>query len=129
MPNMNLYIHGMPITICTTIIGALTKMAYKNINTATNAILGRVSGCQHHHINTRHGKQQYNNSKSVFQKPLEFNQWLLDGMNRANEKYGTEFETVKPGLMRIKLKNGQTFLRTLEDFEREHEEYKVNFYL
>jgi hypothetical protein len=50
-------------------------------------------------------------------------------MNRAYKKFGTEFETVCPGLMRIKPKNGKAFLRTLEDFEREHAEYKANFYL
>jgi len=98
-------------------------MTFKNMNTATNQILGRVAGCQHHSWGIRNPTGQ----KSIFDKPLEFEPWLLKGMNRAYEKYGTEFETVCPGLMRIKLNNGKTFLRTLEDFKREYEEYKAKF--
>lgn len=100
-------------------------MAFKNINTAIKQELGRIAGVQHHAWKIRNSSGQ----KSIFQKPLEFNAWLLKGMNYHNEKYGTEFETVRPGLMRIKTKDGKRFLRTLEDFQREHEEYKVNYYL
>ena len=92
---------------------------------AVNQELGRIAGVQHH----TWGIKNTTGEKSVFDKPLEFNQWLLQGMNRAYEKFGTEFETVCPGLMRIKLKNGKVFLRTLEDFKREYEEYKANYYL
>jgi len=101
-------------------------MAYKNINSATNAILGRVSGCQHHHINARYGKQRYNNTS----KPLDFDQWLLSGI-RYYESKGYEFELIAEGdvrLVRIR-KEGKSKLRTLADFEREHKEYKENFYL
>jgi|GEM_PF-643514 len=125
MPNTNLYIIGMPITICTTVIGASYKMTYRNITTATNAILGRVSGCQHHHINARHGKQIYNNSK----KPLDFDQWFLKGI-RYYESKGYEFTLISEGSVRLVriCKDGKSKLRTLADFEREHEEYKENFY-
>jgi hypothetical protein len=92
---------------------------------AINQELGRIAGVQHHSWGIRNPSGQ----RSIFDKPLEFEPWLLNGMNRAYSKFGTEFETVCPGLMRIKLKNGKTFLRTLEDFKREHEEYKVNYYL
>ena len=95
------------------------------MNTATNQILGRVAGCQHHAWGIRNPTRQ----KSIFDKPLEFEPWLLKGMNYHYEKYGTEFETVCPGLMRIIPKNGKPILRTLDDFKREFEEYKANYYL
>ncbi len=100
-------------------------MAFKNATTATRQELGRIAGAQHHTWGIRNPSK----GKSVFDKPLEFEPWLLAGMNRAYEKFGAEFETVCPGLMRIKPKNGKPFLRTLEDFKREHEEYKINYYL
>lgn len=100
-------------------------MTFKNINTATNQILGRVAGCQHHAWGIRNPSRH----RSIYDKPLEFEPWLLKGMNRAYEKFGTEFETVGPGLMRIKMKNGKALLRTLEDFQREHKEYVDNYYL
>lgn len=100
-------------------------MHFKNINTATNQILGRVSGCQHHAWGIRNPAGQ----KSIFDKPLEFEPWLLKGMNYHYEKFGTEFETVCPGLMRIKMTNGKTFLRTKDDFQKEHKEYVENYYL
>ncbi|MDD2261627.1 MAG: hypothetical protein PHC31_07280 [Clostridia bacterium] len=100
-------------------------MKFKNINTAINQELGRIAGVQHHAWGIKNPTGQ----RSVFDKPLEFNDWLLKGMNRAYEKFGTEFETVCPGLMRIKMKNGKTLLRTLEDFQREHKEYVENYYL
>lgn len=92
---------------------------------AINQELGRIAGVQHHAWGIRNQTDQ----KSIFDKPLEFEPWLLKGMNRAYEKFGTEFETVCPGLMRIKMKNGKTFLRTLEDFHREWKAYKENYYL
>jgi hypothetical protein len=97
----------------------------RTITGAVNQELGRIAGVQHH----TWGIKNPSGERSIFDKPLEFEPWLLQGMNRAYEKFGTEFETVCPGLMRIIPKNGKPFLRTLEDFEREHEEYKVNFYL
>lgn len=97
----------------------------RTITGAINQELGRIAGVQHHSWGIKNPSGQ----RSVFDKPLEFEPWLLQGMNRAYEKFGTEFETVCPGLMRIKLKNGKAFLRTLEDFKREHEEYKANYYL
>lgn len=100
-------------------------MTFKSIKTATAQELGRIAGVQHHAWKIRNPSGQ----KSIFDKPLEFEPWLLKGMNRAYEKYGTEFETICPGLMRIKPKNRKPFLRTFEDFKREHEEYKANYYL
>ncbi|WP_155399237.1 hypothetical protein [Methanosarcina mazei] len=126
MPNTKLYILGMPITICTTVIGASYKMTYRNITTATNAILGRVSGCQHHHINARYGKQRYNNTS----KPLDFNQWFLKGI-RFYESKGYEFEFINEGnvkMVRI-CKDGKAKLRTLADFEREYKDYEDTFFL
>lgn len=100
-------------------------MTFKNINTAINQELGRIAGVQHHAWGIWNPAGQ----RSIFDKPLSFNAWLVRGMNYYYEKYGTEFETVKPGLMRIKPKNGISFLRTLNDFQREHKEYEDNFYL
>ena len=92
---------------------------------AINQELGRIAGVQHHTWGIKNPSGQ----KSIFDTPLEFNQWLLKGMNRAYESFGTEFETVCPGLMRIKIPGKTPMLRTLEDFEREYKEYKANFYL
>jgi hypothetical protein len=97
----------------------------RTITGAVNQELGRIAGVQHHTWGIRNPSGQ----KSIFNRPLEFNEWLLKGMNRAYEKYGTEFETVCPGLMRIKVPGKTPMLRTLEDFEREYKEYKNNFYL
>jgi len=100
-------------------------MTFKNATTTINQELGRISGVQHHAWKIRNPTRQ----KSVFDKPLEFEAWLLKGMNYYYDKYGTEFETVAPGLMRIKLKGGRTYLRTWDDFHKEWEEYKINYYL
>jgi len=97
----------------------------RTMNGAMNQELGRIAGVQHHAWKVRNSTGQ----KSIFDKPLEFNQWLLRGMNFYYERDGTEFETVCPGLMRVIPKNGKPFLRTLDDFKREHEEYKANYYL
>jgi len=61
---------------------------------AINQELGRIAGVQHH----TWGIKNPSGKRSVFDKPLEFESWLLQGMNRAYEKFGTEFETVCPGL-------------------------------
>jgi hypothetical protein len=100
-------------------------MTFRNTTTAINQELGRIAGVQHHAWGIRNPTGE----RSIFDKPLEFEEWLLQGMNFYYEKFGTEFETVCPGLMKIKPKNGKAFLRTLEDFQREHEEYKANYYL
>jgi hypothetical protein len=100
-------------------------MKFKSDKSMVVQHLGLIAGQQHNAWKIRNPTGQ----RSVFQKPLEFEAWLLKGMNYHNEKYGTEFETVQPGLMRIRTKDGKSFLRTIEDFQREHEEYKVNFYL
>lgn len=97
----------------------------RTITGAINQELGRIAGVQHHSW----GIKNPSGERSVFDKPLEFNEWLLKGMNRAYEKFGTEFETVCPGSMRVIPKNGKAFLRTWEDFHREFEEYKNDFYL
>lgn len=88
-----------------------------------NQELGRIAGVQHHAWGIRNPSGE----RSIFQKPLEFDAWLLKGMNRAYNKFGTEFETVCPGLMRVIPKSGKPFLRTLEDFEREYQDYLSNF--
>jgi hypothetical protein len=100
-------------------------MAFRNATTAINQELGRIAGVQHHAWGIRNPTGE----RSIFDKPLEFNAWLLKGMNYYYEKFGTEFETVCPGLMRIKPKNGKLFMRTYEDFQREYKEYKENYYL
>lgn len=100
-------------------------MAFKNINTAIKQELGRIAGVQHHAWGIRNPTGQ----KSIFDKPLEFEPWLLQGMNYHYKKYGTEFETVAPGLMRIKVKGKMPMLRTLHDFKREHKQYVEEYYL
>lgn len=97
-------------------------MAFKNIKTATAQELGRIAGVQHRTWGIRNPKQ-----KSIFQKPLDFDAWFLKGI-RFYEIKGYDFEFLAEGLIRIS-KEGKSMLRTLADFEREHEEYKANFYL
>lgn len=100
-------------------------MVFKNINTAIKQELGRIAGVQH----KAWGIKNPTGQRSVFQKPMEFNVWLKKGMNYHYEKYGTEYEVVCPGLMRIKVPGKTPMLRTLEDYKREHEAYKVDFHL
>lgn len=100
-------------------------MKFKNMQTAINQELGRIAGVQHHAWGIRNASGQI----SVFDKPLEFKEWIVKGMNYQNQKYGTEFETVCSRLMRIKSPGKVVMLRTLADFKREHEEYKIDFYL
>ncbi len=102
-------------------------MRFKNINTAIDQELGRIRGVQNHTQGAEYTITTH--EKSIFDKPLEFDPWLLKGMNYHYEKYGTEFQTVGPGLMRIIPKNGEPFLRTWEDFHREWEIYYENYYL
>jgi hypothetical protein len=97
----------------------------RTMTKAINQELGQIAGVQHHTWGIRNPYGE----RSIFDKPLEFDPWLLQGMNRAYELFGTEFETVCPGLMRVIPKKGKPFLRTLEDFKREYAEYKTNFYL
>lgn len=98
-------------------------MTFRNATTAINQELGRIAGIQHHTWGIRNPTGQ----RSIYDTPLEFEPWLLKGMNRAYEKYGTEFETVCPGLMRVIPKNGEPFLRTWDDFHKEWEEYEKNY--
>ena len=100
-------------------------MAFRNNKTMVAQELGRIAGTMHHAWGIRNPSGE----RSIFDKPLEFNAWLLKGMNRSYEKFGTEYETVAPGLLRIIPKHGKPFLRTKEDFVREYEDYKVDFYL
>lgn len=102
-----------------------TNMAFKNINTAIKQEVGRIAGVQH----KAWGIRNPSNQNSVFMKPMEFKEWLVKGMNYQNAKYGTTFETVCPGLMRIKVPGQVAKLRTLEDFKREHKQYEEEYYL
>lgn len=99
-------------------------MAFKNINTAIKQELGRIAGTQHKAWGLRNPSE-----KSVYVPPLEFNEWLIKGMNYYNQTRGYEFETVRPGLMRIKRPGLPNLLRTLSDYRREHKEYEDNYYL
>ena len=100
-------------------------MKFKTEKSMVNQHLGLIAAQQHSAWKIRNPSGK----RSIFQKPLDFNAWLLKGMNYHNERYGTEYETVMPGLMRIRMRDGKTFLRTIEDFQREHKEYVENFYL
>jgi len=105
-------------------------MVYKNINTATNAILGRVSGCQHHHINARYGRQVYNNTnteRSIYSKPKDFDVWFMEGMEFYKSK-GYKFQWLNLVTIKVTLPNGRTGTRTIEDFEDEYKnEYRKGF--
>lgn len=96
-----------------------------------NKQLGLISGQQHSYINRKYGKQQYNNSKtgsgerSIYEKPLTFDQWFLKGL-RFFEAKGAEFELL-PGMVKITWPGKTPALRTIQDFRREHEEYKQEF--
>ena len=100
-------------------------MQFKNINTYHNQLLGRIAGCQHHAIGIRNNSGQ----KSIFESPLEFPEWFLKGIRRHESK-GFEFEFLNPELVRITVPGQKVkILRTKEDFKREWEAYKVDYYL
>lgn len=100
-------------------------MKFRSDKTMVAQELGRIAGVQHH----AWGIKNPSGKKSIFDKPLEFNDWILKGMNYHFEKFGTEFEVVCPGLMRIKVPGKTPMLRTLQDFKREHKQYVEEYYL
>lgn len=93
-------------------------MTFKNLNTATNQILGRVAGCQHHTWGIR------NTPKPT---PLSFKEWLLKGI-QYYQLEGFTFELLTPYMMRIKRPGQPSLLRTCENFREEYErEYLSKF--
>jgi hypothetical protein len=100
-------------------------MQYRNINTYQNQLLGRIAGTQHH----AWGIRNPSNQKSVFMKPMEFNEWLLAGMNFYHEKHGFIFTVLASGLMRIERPGKPNLLRTIQDYKREHKQYEEEYYL
>jgi hypothetical protein len=97
----------------------------RTLTGAINQELGRIAGVQHHYINAHYGKQRYynrNSNRSIFDKPLEFDQWFLKGI-RFYESKGYEFEFLTDELIRIIRPGKNNLLRTKTDFKREHEEY------
>lgn len=70
------------------------KPTARTLTGAINQELGRIAGVQHHYINTHYESRRYNNrnnTRSIFDKPLEFDQWFLKGI-RFYESKGYEFE-------------------------------------
>jgi hypothetical protein len=86
---------------------------------AVNQEIGRIARVQYYSWEIKNPSGE----RSIFDKPLEFEPWLLRGINYY-EKDGTEFKTVCPGLMRIKRPGRPNLLRTLDDFKREYKGYK-----
>lgn len=89
-------------------------MAYKNINSAINQQLGLITAQQHSYNNRKYGRQ-------AKPKPLNFERWLLNGI-RFYESKGYDFTLIAcEGVKMVRiLKEGESNLRTLADFEREY---------
>lgn len=89
----------------------------------------RIKATQHAWIKKHYGQNaiKTDNQRSIFDTPLEFEQWFLKGI-RYYESKGLEFEFLAPGLIRIIQDGKPNLLRTVEDFKREHAEYKTSFY-
>lgn len=100
-------------------------MTFKNINTATNQILGRVAGCQHH----AEGIRNSSGKRSIYDKPLEFDIWFNRGLE-VYKKKGYKFQWLNLGTLKVTLPNGKIGSRTYDDFFDEwQKEYKANYYL
>ena len=87
-------------------------MTFQNATTATNQILGRVAGTQHH---------QWGIRNTPAPKPLSFKMWFLQGIEHYQKEKGFTFEVLCPGLLRIKRPGQNNLLRTYKDFVREYE--------
>ena len=87
---------------------------------AINQKLGRITGTQHHQWGIR--------NTNTISEPLKFKPWFMAGIEYYSKK-GFVFELVCKGLLRIKRPGYVPVLRTLEDFQREYNEYVINFYL
>lgn len=87
-------------------------MTFQNATTATNQILGRVAGTQHHQWGIR------NTPKPT---PLSFKDWFLKGIEYYQKEKNFTFEVICPGLLRIRRPGQPNLLRTYKDFVREYE--------
>lgn len=92
-------------------------MTFKNINTATNQILGRVAGCQHHAWGIRNPSG--NGERSIYDKPLEFETWFNRGLKYYETVKGFRFQWLNLGTLKVILPNGKAGTRTYEDFYQE----------
>lgn len=85
---------------------------------ATNQILGRTAGIQHHAWKIKNHQNP---------KPLSFKEWMQGGIKYYQSK-GFSFEIVTPSLMRIKRPGFPSLLRTARNFRDEYEnEYLTKF--
>jgi hypothetical protein len=100
-------------------------MAFRNATTAINQELGRIAGVQHHAWGIRNSTGE----RSTFDKPLDFELWLIQGIQR-HQKEGFRFKRFDLLTLRIISPSGKSTLRTYEDFYDEWEnEYVANYYL
>lgn len=108
-------------------------MTFKNVNTATNQILGQVRGTQNNYIRAHHGASavNYASEKSVFDKPLEFKEWFMKVVEFNKSKGFDMILIEKHGVRGIRrMKDGKAQDRTLADFYDEWKnEYVDKYYL
>lgn len=78
-------------------------------------------------ISVQHRRWNRTSEPTKARNPVSFEKWFLLGIRRQ-EKKGTEFTFLCPGLVRIAFPGKVSVLRTKEDFKREYEgEYLSNF--
>jgi hypothetical protein len=100
-------------------------MTFRNATTAINQELGRIVGVQHHAWGIRNPTGE----RSIFDKPLDFEPWLILGLQR-HKKEGFSFELIDSMTMRVINPSGHSIIRTYDDFHDEWEnEYVANYYL
>lgn len=101
-------------------------MAFKNINTATNQLLGRVAGTQHKAWGIRNPSG--NGERSIYDKPLEFEPWFNKGLRYYETVKGFKFQWLNLTTLKVIMPNGKIGTRSIEDFFDEYEnEYKRQF--
>ncbi|WP_292391322.1 hypothetical protein [Methanosarcina sp. UBA5] len=96
-------------------------MAFKNINTATNQILGRVAGTQHHSWGIRNPARS--EGRSIYSRPMEFEEWFNRGL-KVYESRGWKFKFLDLITVQVTLPDGRKGKRSIEDF---HDEWQQDY--
>lgn len=96
-------------------------MAFKNINTATNQILGRIAGTQHKHWGIRNPARS--EGRSIYDKPLPFEIWFQRGI-KVYESRGWKFKFQDLITVQVTLPDGRKGKRSIDDY---YQEWKMEY--
>lgn len=100
-------------------------MVFRNINTATNQILGRTAGTQHYAWGIRNPSR--GEGRSIYDKPLPFETWFNRGLE-VYRKRGFQFKFLDLTTLQVTLPDGRKGKRSVDDYYQEWEaEYCSQF--